>query len=399
MVRGYSGEILPRDYGLMIRKGGENLFVSPSKFAFGLAHLEYPSDLERRIRDIARRRGETVRDVGEALKNAVRSRAPGLWMKGRSLQDVSGYTDDGYSACIQSKSDTNKVYAFNISHIDISSHIKHHRLICSCEDGRYGILKKVHVMCSHTSAFALALDMDDRSELSVEENFSGLPPKERLIVPSIPFRYYARKNAHGLSADQVMSDILFDILVDERKHFDVNRQVLDNPHMFALWTAGAMRDKYDSAQFEVLREKERECSRLRVDASIKSLTIKISERLTSQGCIPTRYVLAFKGTDFESVARRFRKGNTVYDLVVNDSMLPILVRKILGKKAENLWNGDDVRTDHPYMRNEEYSNVDDATRNMCDEKIIIPTQHPDLSKLVSQEVKNAYERALMVGVK
>ncbi len=382
----FTGEILPRDYGIVVRRRRRAIFLSPTKFALGLALLESPDDLERRIRRHSEITGQNFRDAKKIFRESMNRRSPRIFSGGRAIESVALY-GAMYDAFVRSQKNSSPHHV-TMTVMD-DNHLGHYDASCDCGDYVYGQANGFSIICPHISALALALDIDDGSGKSSSENLSGLLPRDRRRIPKIPFMYYSR------DSDQGMTQILWKLLVEKKSQYEINRSLLSEQPIHASWVREAVRDFYDRARYEVLRQEEKEASYDRLSASVRTLVEKLCESLQKQEYIPQRYVLAFKGTSYESVARRFRKGDVVYDVVSSRKLLPLIVRKILHRKSSDVWHGNDSVKIHPYSRHgKDRVNVDDSTRRICDESVIIPLMHEKLSNLVSQEVGREYEKVL-----
>ncbi|MBI4140146.1 SWIM zinc finger family protein [Candidatus Woesearchaeota archaeon] len=382
----FTGEILPRDYGIVVRRRRRAIFLSPTKFALGLALLGSPDDLERRIQNYSNDAHQSFRTVKKVFMDSADGRAPNIFSGGRAIESVALY-GAMYDAFVRSQKNKSPHHV-TMTVID-DNHLGHYDASCDCGDYIYGQSNGFSIICAHISALALALDIDNRSGKSSSENLTGLLPSDRKKIPRIPFMYYSRNSDLG------MTKILWDLFVGKKSQYTINKSLLSERPVHASWVYEAVRDFYDRARYEVLRQEEKEASYDRFSASVRTLVENLCESLQEQGYIPQRYVLDFKGTTYESVARRFRKGNIVYDVVSSRKLLPLIVRKILHYKSVEVWRGDDSVGEHPYSRrDEDRINVDDSTRRICDEHIIIPSMHEKLSKLVSHEVGREYEKVL-----
>src|SRR3989338_5384501 len=67
----FTGEIIPRDYGIITYNEGRKLFVSPSKYAVGTLILERPGQIRARLREKADRDGLDFKELEDAFVKGV----------------------------------------------------------------------------------------------------------------------------------------------------------------------------------------------------------------------------------------------------------------------------------------------------------------------------------------
>ena len=374
-----TGEIIARDYGLVLHEYGQRrVFFSPSKYAIGLAILESPSELRRRIREKSEREGIEYQSLEEAFVNGVVKREGSknlLNIHGKkALQNARRYGTI-YFANIKSKSREGPAfYDVQLGSPEIKNgSFSYHSARCECSDNFWNEVKCFDVICPHISALEIALYKDSTSRKSSKKNITQLSPRERTEHPSMPFSLF--QNSSTREKDEIITDILFDYFVEEKDHFEINKGLLENRLIYSIDLLRSIQDIRDKVQYKVLRHKEKDLENgdKKYCGAVKALEKKIIAELKIKRFKSDYYAVEFKGTDYETISKRFRRGNLVYSICIREGMLPVIVKKNLFVKSKNIFQSNDPREDSPFMRiGCKYISIDDATRRESLTEIIIP---------------------------
>ena len=387
-----TGEILPRDYGIVLRLKKDRLFISPSRYAIGQLILETPQEIRARLQEKAQNENISLEEVTKAFVAGVvkKERTKNILNFGRrrALLNVTPYTPATYHAQVKSKGNGAPAwYDVHVFNPSMDGGFDYEGVRCDCKDNFWDEVKNLDVMCVHGAALELALYHDHHSRISADENITGLKPQERLQNPSLPFNLRS-----------VITDILFDYYVEGKSHGDINRRVLDNPAVFTPALESAFADH--KATFYALRQRERETtsyteSDRRYHGAVKALEGRIEEEFEHRKFKRSGYGLEFKGTEHEVVAKRYRHGDTVYSLCIPAYAPPFFVKKHLGELVPDWISARDERDDHPFQRvGQKYMSVDDATRREGFTTVIIPGQRQDSEVFVPKILQERYEQAM-----
>lgn len=389
-----NGEILPRDYGIILYRSGRRLFISPSKYVMGKILLETPQEIRRRVSEKARREGYKIRDLEDKLKKGVRRREGDQNFLKTNKGERKEKTPAIHSV---------KYYAgSHTANIKSKSSPQYHEAStgavtrCGCEDSFWVDIKHIDVVCTHIATLETALYLDNKNCNPVDENITGLPPRER-VSREIPFTL-----ANGQEeSERLLTDVLFDYYVEGMNHYEINRGLIENPMIYSQWLRDLLENPNNSnssAEIRVLRQEERKVQRTksnrRLLGAIHSLTERLSQELVARGFNRAGYGLEFQGSCYEVVGQRFVNGNTLYSMCTREDFPPILVKKHLGEKM-NLFVSRDTRYDSPFDRvGEKYVSKDDSTRRECLTEVIIPGMREDSIVSVPIVLKEAYKRAM-----
>lgn len=408
-----TGEILPRDYGLIISSQGRRLFISPSKYAIGKLMLETPAQIRARLRKKAEKDDLPFDELVEELVAGVKRhhRYKCVLNVGRSgtVREVGRYP---ITITAQVKSKTR-----GYQHVSIVSYtdsekpkLGYNAVNCECLDNRWNEVKgtRFEGICTHLAALEIAIDEDNKSRKRVGRNITGLTPKERSLIGSLPFTFFAGgKNSEAL--DSLVTDAIWDYYVERLNHFEINKALLANPLIYSKQLKSLFEQRGDKVRFGVVRQKERTIKREISPsenaylASVRSVKEGVTERLWELGFTRQGYALEFKGTPHEVVAEQFKDGYEVWSLCAKEGMPPIVVHRRLGGREEDWISATDdsvegcvnVGTNSPFKEvSERYGSVDDATRRIGRTRIIIPGQGNGSPIRVAQVLQKDYDKLL-----
>jgi hypothetical protein len=379
-----TGEIIPRDYGIVLRRKGTKTFVSPSKFAVGTLLLEKPEAIQRRIADIAQRTDTSIDEVTKALEKGIKRKREGAHILTDNMLFDARLLGNAITAKIISKSDPEAYHEVRIAKpLTYGDTTQYDDVQCSCSSGFWDGVKTVQEICPHIAALTIALYRDEKSRLSADENTTGLTPSRRLPAPSLPFAFQEKSLGWG-KRDKALTGMLHQYYTGKKKHVGINKEALASPEIYSSWLAKTIQNQQGSATYEVVRQAEKTIDRDSLSTAdrelygaSKALEGRAVQMLKKAGFKPAGYCLEFKGTPHEVVAQRFVNGFAVYSLCMRQDMPPFLVRKNLHGKAQNPITAVATRQDSPYTRKGWYESIDDATRRECSEQIIVPGTQKD----------------------
>ncbi len=401
------GLVMPRDYGISLRvKDGGKLFVSPVKYAIGNMMLETPFQLGLRIKEKAEREGIDFEELKGDFAKGLRRRGCDV---SKSFSDVVSsvkrYNDTVTANVISRDGDDVHDVVLNNPSLTSRGNFVYGGARCDCSDSHWGEPKKREIMCSHLAALEIALYKDSNSRLSAENNLTGLAPSQRFERASMPFNLFgvgSERRVDSVSG-QILTDMLVDYFASGKSMFEIDKQVLDRPEVYTVALVGAIKSESDGAQFNVLRQGVSKSGKLRktdreYSGALKAMFGRVEKVLGDAGFERSGYGLDFKGTGFETVGKRFRRGNIVYSLGVSEECpVPLVLKKTLDEKLGAVLDGDDSRVDFPLCRvGQEYRSVDDATRRTSYDHVIVPWENGDRSVFAARILKDRYD-SMKVG--
>jgi hypothetical protein len=396
-----TGEITPRDYGVVIRPyRGQRKLLAPSKYAFGALLLESPEAIRERIADWARRNDMSQKKARETLEKGIARRGNGVHVLdwGNLLYDAKRHAG-AVTAKVTTKSESDEyVEARVVAPRNVKEAVYYDEIACDCAMSFWDGVKTAKQVCGHVAALDIALYRDEKSYLSTKENVTGLSLSQR-IRSMMPFTFFAHDKRQG-PRWQAVTDMLFDYYVNGHNHFDINVRALDDPEIYVGRLAAAIAtDANTDISYEAVRHDEHSVSEntvstteRRMYGSFKVLEGRIEAMFEDHGFHTRGYVLEFKDTPHEVIARRFVQGFTAYSLCIRRDMPPLLIKKHLGAKVDRPITAAQPSPSNPYGQKESYITVDDATRRECHAEVIIPgtRQHSQLE--VSQDLQRIYEK-------
>jgi len=390
--------IIPRDYGLFVKGDyGRRFFVSPTRHAIGKLMLESSAQIRERVSRKARRETTSPVRLRKLLYDGIKKReGTDNLVKVHTRNRINGVElyDRVYHAKLRAKSDEEIYYETQLSNPRINDNggfgYRHSR--CDCKDSYWGEVKSTEVFCSHLAAFEIALFEDERGNKSSNENLTGLTKSRLQRYPSMPFDL--RKNY------DLVTDMLFDFYVEGFTMAQINKKYLDDIELLSDALCNGLKDRKDTVQFGVLRQKEREIKPILAQdtqeyyGAIRQLENRLRGMLLEREFKFDGYGYEFKGHGSELVAKRYRNGFEVISIGVNPYTPPLIIRKHLGEKV-SLGNSDE-----PFQGiNIPYLSVDDNTRRKALTKVIIPGESDESQVFVPRVLKRRYAQwKVSVGV-
>ena len=373
------GPVIPRDYGIVLRKPGRPPFISPSRLAMGALHLMDQPGTHKMLANYAEAHEE---DLGE-LKQA--------WRKGLQARH------DATPEAIASQSGLNKIWRYGSDfRATVASRsggearlpslsVNGDRFGCTCPDNSWNDSKGLDVLCSHVAALALALSRDKRGRKSSSENYTGLTSTQLAVAPDLFFQYT------GAS----IAELIVGYVAKGVNHFALNREALTHPEIYS--DALAARVRRGAAQFMVLPQNAPVVDRKELSekddaflAACQQLEKRLRTELVDRRSFTEEgYSLLFGGGPWQAVARRFRNGNLVFEIARYEGQAPLVVRKDLRGLSRNWTFSEDDHTQEPNKR-QPYESIDDATRRHAQVSIVRPDV--DLGVAVQRILEPAYRR-------
>jgi|GEM_PF-2053697 len=401
-----TGEMTPRDYGVLFyQRRAPGIFMSPMKQALGQLLLESPSQLQDRIAEFAASRRESAPLTEERFRNGVKRKERGTDILSNdwrlAVHNVRRYGNK-FTADVHSKGEQTSYQAS----LTISTSVPHQRTpgeltiadaYCSCDDHHWGLVKGIVTLCTHASALEVALAEDQASGKNATLNITGLLPKARAGASGLPFHLWTPAENYSKGPHLRLTELLMEYYVDGKSQYAIDRAVLDDPTIYGSAIKAAITE--GKAAFIVVPQKEQRKRRdemtetqRRIYAAGRALTNRMVGRLIERGFRNDDEALEFKGTQFETVARRYRNGDEIYAICANGEDPPIAVHRFLGSRVEEWWNSAET---HPQaevspFRRTPYVSVDDKTRREGQTEIIIPGRRQGAKFFVPKLLQEEY---------
>jgi hypothetical protein len=369
-----SGEILPRDYGLILQGNrGPKVFMSPAKYAIATLMLERPGQIRARLRDKAQQEGLSFEDLVQKFTQGVKRKHGTKNILNRSgrnaVQNVALYGNQ-YTAQVKAKSNQRKAfYDVRISQPIISEDYGG-SVSCDCQDDRWNDVKALETLCMHAAALQVAFETDNRSGKSAKNNITGLVPSKR-FKQFMPFGIGEYRSS---AWSRLITQIAIEYYIENKSYFDLNKRLLGVDKMYTPQVMPFIESS--KASFGVLRQREKTAGKGNEQhaKAVKYLQQRVRSRLLSSGFHFAGYYLENKGTEHEVIAQRFVDHSAVYGLCIKNGELPYVVRKHLGEKVSDWVSAQDIRIDLPLSRiGEKYLSIDDFTRRESLTQIILPS--------------------------
>jgi hypothetical protein len=413
-----TGEILPRDYGLMLEMPGwERVFVSPMKYALAQLLLWNPQEIQGWLSDWAAVNETSYEEAEQSLSKGIsKKRDQGIIDFSRSqTTKPSILKAKKYGNKIQAdvKSKTRGHYFVTIPEFNSTRdiNIAFPGATCHCLDRKWGDLngKKLTPNCVHISALEIALAEDTRTRESVERNITALPPADRESwqEATLPFTFnFFKPDNRYFEGDIEVHRALFDMIMQHyaqgKSHFEVSSEALKNPRIYSPPLAKAIMNPNDRAKFAVFRGKEKETIHDTPElSSTRSALAKLDTYLSEQWqYVQSGYSREFVGTPWEVISRRFvprgpKVQSPVYSVCTQEGMPPLIVRHQLKHKARKWVNSSDPMPEvPPFARiNQPYESIEDATRRNSTTTVILPFSVENGRKgiPISQNLRQLYE--------
>ncbi len=384
-----TSQIIPRDYGLTYKLGEEKYFFSPSKLALATIGLETPAKIRQRLKVKAQKEGMPLKELEEILTTAVQKKdTTKTLLNENPILEAKKYSNHTHGK-IQSKS---RVEPYDVligrqQSTKSSSQILYSSHSCSCPDAFWAEAKNRNVMCIHEAQMMLAIYKDTHPIISTANSLTGLFPRDRQVI-SLPFNF---QNKRLPQLDELVTDVLFYYYVEGKKHYEINRKLLENPQIYSFFLTNAIQSG-DDVQFEVLRQKEKQITSdskhtQEYFAAANALQKRAASMLKQRGFNSTGYSIEFKDSENETVTKRFQNKNEVISLTTTHLTPPMLIRKYLGAKSQNIFG--DQNSPQTLVPNTQYVSIDDNTRRESLTQILLPTD-PEFNLFVPQIIKNRY---------
>lgn len=381
-----TGIILPRDYGISLWSNGKKTFLSPMKYILAQLMLEKPKEIELRIKKMANEKGLVFKELNDEFKFSVLKKNTSLNILKIDSESLIKNTKK-YNNTIHSQihSMSNKFPSYYNLQLSQTNN-QHSR--CSCSDNYWNEIKySGDQMCTHLSSLELALWQDLNSTKSSKNNNTGLTKRDLLQNLLLPFEFHQDHKDDYL--EKLTNDALFDYFIEKKSHVNINKKLLDKPIIYSEKLRNKLESNDDCLSYQILRLKEKDFITQKLPIAdkiyyncVKALDIRLQNELKSRGYQFESYGLEFKGTEHETISKRFRNKDQIYSICMSSHQLPLLVRKNLGEKSSNLYNSNDlncIRSStnpnfnlNPIEREIEYMSIDDKTRRECLTKIIVP---------------------------
>lgn len=391
-----TGEISPRDYGILLRLPEQKkIFMSPLRYALGGLILCTPQEISELLKDKAQRTGQDEKELVRDFETAVRKREGSkkiLKLGGRDVVCSVERYGRSYSGRVLSKGSASFYQVKLTNGSRCGQGLEYRTARCNCEDNSWSDVKYAEAICLHSAALDIALYLDQKSRMSIEDNITGLNPKDRMGAMSMPFSFFDKRVDGG----RLLIDILFEYYVNKKSQFKVNQEFLDNPRIYTQPLIEALGTSWDKAQFGVLRQEEKESRKdLRLHGAIKALEKRVFQELWDRGFIKIGYSLEFKGTPYQVIGQRFIQKDSIYTFCTKRGMPPVIVKRNLGAKALDRFNSNDSRQDSPFHRvGEKYLSTDDATRRESLTEIIIPGIREDSITTIPDFLRRMYVKEM-----
>jgi hypothetical protein len=349
-------KILTRGYGLSVNmgRGKGNAFITPLKHAIGAMMVEGKEQLNKRINDKAKRKGVDPLQLREDFFKGLKRRGYSADFEGIKptdiVQNVKRYGDVVTAGVRKNDGveEFNRV-SFDSPSVDVNKgRLGYKDLRCQCADNQWSDTKGRKVVCSHLAALETALFLDVmRPGYNVgnlgKNRFvdTATPVNLSSELPSMPFDFHQSRDVRR-TGSRMLTDLLFAYFTEGQSMADANAWALENPAVYSQVLKEMIGNKYDLAQFQVLRQKRsNEQKGLTLDRKILMDCAVAAEHRFEQimkdreECFSNGYGLEFKGTRHETVGKRFvdRKRDLVYSFVIDEETdLPLVVRKKLDEK-------------------------------------------------------------------
>ncbi len=381
-----TGEIIPRDYGIIIQRGGRKIFIAPMNYIIGGLILATPEELGQKISQKASelriRPGALKRELAagiikrEGTDNLLRygGRSALRWAK--NYNTIAGE--------VISKSEP-RTYGVQIAYLEnpTSGEITYASIGSDNPNEHWAKVKSkernLDMMIDQTAALDIALYKDNRQRNSAKRNITGLFPRDR-PTNHLPFRF----------SDPI--DVLIDYYIEGKNRFELNKALLTRPETYSQELLNTFQNNPDSAYFAVIRQSEKEQtthhSGREYFGAVKALEKRIIHELKSKGFEWDGYGLEFRDTPNQTISKRYRKAGQVYAICTKQDQPPIIVYKKLGEKAQNWITAKEARADSPYKRTGIYTTIDDTTRRESWAQVIVPGKSNSI--FVPQILRKAY---------
>ena len=393
-----TGEIITRNYGLILSGPGQRTFLAPLNYLLGSLIVASPEAINEQLDKKARREGRSGANLKRGFMNGIERRSKGdvLYMigEGEAVKNVKRYGQ--FTGEVIAKSENDRIFEQPGTHKVSLSYgeepFSYNQAGCDCDDNFWSNIKSPSVtnFCAHLAALEYALLKDQRSRASKIDSITGLYPAERKANIVQPFRF----TLDGILGNGM--DILFEYFANGTNQYAINKAILEDPSYYSPELMSFIEENPERISRTVvpLRERTKKVweNETRTYGHAKALENRIVSELESKGFRKAGMGLEFQGTPHEVVAKRYQRGDTVYEICANEETLPIIVRKHLGESSD--WFDDrDTRTDSPFARTETYESIDDTTRRECVNKISVPSV--DESRLfVPVHLERGYKKAV-----
>lgn len=352
------GALHIRDYGILLEPS--QTFLSPTKYVLARLLLEDKEDLEKKFTKFTT---DFSAQTWEQFQSGLNQRGD-LHLLEQNAQDLfSDVKALGANLTAQIHSNPQKgPYQIRRAKED---------RFCSCPDRFWGETKSKKVQCVHLSALELALYKDEKSRLSVENNLTGLFPSQRPSI-ELPFPFLAQKKDENLYLSS-----LFKYGLQRHSHLEMNKSLLDDPQIYAPKLRGLL--ERGKASFAAMRQQkvavpqdDREAKAY--SRAVDTLDRQVAYQLRGRGYTFEGYSLEFKGTEYECIAKRYKRGKEVMALTFSDKFPPLLLQKQLQDFHVDIFFQGNTRITKNALLNPQYisNQIDDTTRLPCAQKVIIP---------------------------
>ncbi len=362
-----TGVVHPRDYGILLPARGDRLFVSPMRYALGALQLQDEVAMGRMMDEYERTHGIEEGRAVHALREAIRER-----YNATSLLDEGGrdalrkvhWLGDTLVGTVGAKSGgAPHVAKLRIQHGAIV------RTRCPCPDDEWSEPKHLDLLCSHEAALHLAIVKDKRSRLGSRANITALTEKNLAYAPPLPFALNRAKTA----------ELVYSFFVGGMRAFEVSRRALEDSTMYTSSMKSAL--ETGVAQYGVVAQRRQKLERTGLSATqerfysaVNALETRIDQQLRDELFRFHGYSVVFKGSPFETIAKRYVRANTVYEIATRVGEAPLLVRKNLHGDPLPWIASADLRDEMPAKR-APYLSIDDCTRKHALTEVLVPAKH------------------------
>jgi len=383
-----TGEIIPRDYGIIIERENKKLFITPMNHIIGELILATPQEISQKLAKKAGQLKIRPNTLKKELAEAVKKREGTdniLRYGGRkALHWVRNYNTIAGKVISKSRPE---ICGVQISYLENAKPGElNYASIGSDNPNEFWAKVKsknrnLEIMIDQAAALDLAIHKDNKQRKSAKNNLTRLFPRQRPET-AMPFNI----------ADPL--EIIIEYYIEGRKRFELNKELLAKTENYTPELLQTFQNHPDNVYFSVIRQAEKEVQKTHPDrqyfGAVKALEKRIIQELKSKIFVWDQYGLEFRETQNETVSKRYRKGDQVYSICTQAGQPPLIVHKKLGEKAKNWITAKEARTDNPYKRTEIYTSTDDTTRRQAWTQIITPGKGNNI--FVPEILKKEYGR-------
>ena len=370
------------------------MFIAPAQYLLGIVALESEQGIKKRLSRVAGVLGEDVDDLFEKIGVGAQRRYGSRDLLEKSGRDViSGARRYGArrvdahiaSRCGEGKHHVQITYPHGSFSGDRGLMLPE-EIRCSCPDQFYDDVKSLDAMCGHAATLEVAMAADNATRRDVTSNLTGMYPRKRAQI-ALPF------------TSKGVGEVLVARFIEGKGLYEINKNLLEKEETYSEELERFLAGERDLG-FRVKRLGLKHVSKEKLSCDVakmlqhyRGVLGRATKALLERGYFRDGYGLEFKGSEWEVVARRFRRGDQVYSLCCQEDMPPVIVEKRLGRPFFNGLSSQDTHMDSPYKRSGQiYECVDDLTRREAWTQVIIPGQRRDSLAWVAGDLNREYQR-------